>query len=131
MMNSGFTPEPAGGPRGVSFFERRSRKAGGSSRSYSEQFSDPTHVRTERKHFWQLLLLVAVLPPLGVALMWRFGILRVRPRAAVTAFAFALMVLYMYWIIPTPEPEVYRPTVVRPVAVTEYSPSAAPADGAN
>ena len=131
MTSSSFTPLPAGGPRGADFFERRSRKSGGSSRSYSEQFSGPAHVRAEKKTFWQLLLLVAVLPPVGVALMWRFGILRVRPRVAVTVFAFAVMVLYMYWIIPTPKPEVYRPTVVRPAAVTEYSPSVAPGDGAN
>lgn len=130
MMNSGFTPLPASGLRRVNFFERRSRSSGGSSRSYSEQFSGPAHARAERRLFWQLVALTVLLPPVGTVVMWRFGMLRVKPRIAVTLLAFALTVLYMFWIIPKAEPEIYQPTIVRPSAVTEYSPSAAADDGA-
>lgn len=130
MTSSSFTPLPASGPRGTDFFERRSRKSGGSSRSYSEQVSGPAHRRAEKKALLQLLALVAVLPPVGVVLMWRFGILNVRARIAATAVAFALTVLYMFWIIPTAKPDIYQPTIVRPAAVTEYSPSSvSDADG--
>ena len=48
-----------------SSFERRSRPGGGSSRSYSEQVSAPAHMRAEKRRLILLLLITAVLPPVG------------------------------------------------------------------
>lgn len=106
-----------------SSFERRSRPGGGSSRSYSEQVSAPAHMRAEKRRLLLLLLITVVLPPVGVACLWRGGFLRIPYRVAATALAFVLMILYFHWMIPEKTPETYQPGIMKPSAVTEYSPS--------
>lgn len=112
-------------------FERRSRPGGGSSRSYSEQVSAPAHMRAEKQRLILLLLITVILPPVGVVCLWRGGFLRVPYRVAATALAFLLMILYFHWIIPEKTPETYQPSIMKPSAVTEYSPSSSGASEDN
>lgn len=102
-------------------FERRSRPGGGSSRSYSEQVSAPAHMRAEKQRLLLLILITVILPPVGVACLWRGGFLRVPYRVAATALAFLLMILYFHWILPEKTPQTYQPSIMKPSAVTEYS----------
>ena len=123
MKGFHFSPLPAGGPRRPDYFERRRRPRGGSARSYSESVKTPASVTADRKRLMVMLALTSVLPPVGIALMWHEGLLKMPMRIAATAAAFFLMVLYFSWIIPEAKPDVYQPPVQKPAAVTEYSAS--------
>ena len=75
------------------------------------------------KLFVIMLALTLVIPPVGCALLWYKGALDVKLRALVTVLALLLMTLYFSWMLPSDTPEPFQPTVSRPEAVTEYSPS--------
>ena len=128
MNGGGFTPLPAGGAR-FNPFERRHRQAGGSSRSYSEHVSTPPHVAEQRKFFWTVMALCALVPPVGIYLLWRGGVLILPLRVAATAAAFVILSLVIYWIMPQKTPDTVTPAKYAPGAVTEYSPSSAAQTG--
>ena len=112
-----------GAPRPADSFERRVRRRGGSSQSYSQNLSKPAHVRKQRTDLLVMLALTLVIPPVGSALLWYKGALNVKVRALVTAVALLLTTLYFSWMLPSDTPEPFQPTVSRPEPVTEYSPS--------
>ena len=80
-------------------------------------------MQEEKKRLYFLIALVVVLPPVGIACLWRGGFLRLPYRAAATGAAFLLMILYFSWMIPEKNPGTIQPEIRRPGAVTEYSPS--------
>ena len=119
----GYGVHSSGTFRPADSFERSVRKRGGSSRSYSQNLSKPAHVRKQKTDLLIMLALTLVIPPVGCALLWYKGALDVKLRALVTALALLLMTLYFSWMLPSDTPEPFQPTVSRPEAVTEYSPS--------
>ena len=80
-------------------------------------------MRDEKKSLYVLIALLVVLPPVGIACLWRGGFLRLPYRAAATFAAFLLMILYFSWMTPERTLSTVRPEIRRPDAVTEYSPS--------
>lgn len=64
------------------------------------------------------LLLTLILPPLGILLMWRKGIFRMRGRALVTLLATIEMALVFTALSPKAELTQVKPVPQAPVAVT-------------
>ena len=110
-------------------FQRRNRVKGGTSRSYSDSVSKPMHAQKEKNETLIVSLIGLICPPIAIAYYWYMGRFDVRLRAGITAALFLLTTLYFYWLIPASTPETYQPTIVRPHAVTEYSPSSSAGNG--
>ncbi len=104
-------------------YERSRPQPGRRSGSYSKRVSSPKSVRDEKKSLYVLIALLVVLPPVGIACLWRGGFLRLSYRAAATFAAVLLMILYFSWMMPEKTLSTVRPEIRRPNAVTEYSPS--------
>ena len=123
MKRSPYTASREASSKNYSSFERREKSKGGSGRSYSKDVSVPRAVQVEKQRLILVLALTVILPPVGIACLWRGGFLRVQYRAAATFAAFWLMVLYFSWMIPESAPNVVQPQMKRPAAVTQYSSS--------
>ena len=104
-------------------FERSRPQPGRRSGSYSKHVSSPKTARDEKKSLYVLIALLVVLPPVGIACLWRGGFLRLSYRAWATFAAFLLMILYFSWMMPEKTLGTVTPEIRRPDAVTEYSPS--------
>lgn len=125
MKHSVFHRTVTGTRRSANFFDRHSRKSGGRARPYTEGVSVPSHAHRQNQSLLRDILLLVILPPYGIYRIWKNDSITLFVRIACIAFSFALMTLYFYWIIPAESPDIYQPTIVRPSAVTEYSPSSA------
>lgn len=121
MNRFGFSNKSARDARTTDSFERSRRQRGGSARSYSERVHTPARMKADQQKLIVLIVLTVVLPPLGIAVMWKGGLLRFPVRIASTLAAFLLMILYFSWMIPESTPDAYQPPIQRPAAVTEYS----------
>ncbi len=104
-------------------YERSRPQPGRRSGSYSKRVSSPKSARDEKKSLYVLIALLVVLPPVGIACLWRGGFLRLSYRAAATFAAFLLMVLYFSFMTTEKTLSTIRPEIRRPDAVTEYSAS--------
>lgn len=117
-------PAPNGARYQANTFERTRPQPGRRSGSYSRNVSSPKTAREEKQRFYLLIALLVVLPPVGIACLWRGGFLRLPYCAAATGAAFLLMILYFSWMLPEKTLSTIKPdSVKRPPAVTEYSPS--------
>ena len=65
------------------------------------------------------LLLTLILPPVGILLMWRKGIFRMRGRAIITMLATIEMAIIIGAMMPEAELEQIKPVPQPPVAVTQ------------
>ncbi|MBQ1255948.1 MAG: hypothetical protein IIX93_01570, partial [Clostridia bacterium] len=104
MKRSPYTASREASSKNYSSFERREKSKGGSGRSYSKDVSVPRAVQVEKQRLILVLALTVILPPVGIACLWRGGFLRVQYRAAAIFAAFWLMVLYFSWMIPESAP---------------------------
>lgn len=104
-------------------FERTRPSPGRRSGTYSRQVSTPKAMKEDKQRLVLLIALLVVLPPIGIACLWRGGFLRLPYRAAATAGAFLLMILYFGWMLPEKTLGTVTPEIRRPAAVTDYSPS--------
>ncbi|MBQ1256879.1 MAG: hypothetical protein IIW08_00420 [Clostridia bacterium] len=117
-------PAPNGARNQANTFERTRPQPGRRSGSYSRNVSSPRAAREEKQRLYFLLALLVVLPPVGIACLWRGGFLRLAYRAAATGAAFLLMILYFSWMLPEKTLSTIAPdNIKRPAAVTAYSPS--------
>ena len=117
-------PAPNGARNRGNTFERTRPQPGRRSGSYSRNVSSPKAVQEEKKRMYILIALIVVLPPVGIACLWRGGFLRLAYRVAATGAAFLLMILYFSWMLPEKTLSTIAPdNIKRPSAVTEYSPS--------
>lgn len=123
MDRSKARPRTAAGRNADNTFERTRPQPGRRSGSYSRNVSSPKGIREEKKSLYVLIALLVVLPPVGIACLWRGGFLRLPYRAAATLAAFLLMILYFSWMTPEQTPGKVTPSIRRPEAITEYSPS--------
>ena len=128
MKRSPYTAFREASRKNGASFERREKAKGGSGRSYSSDVSAPRALLVEKQRLILVLVLTVLLPPVGIACLWRGGFLRVHYRAAATFAAFWLMVLYFSWMIPESQPNLVQPQMKRPTAVTQYSSSSAGSD---
>jgi len=125
MKRSPYTASRETSSKNHSSFERREKAKGGSGRSYTKDVSAPRAMQVEKQRLILVLALTVLLPPVGIACLWRGGFLRVEYRAAATFAAFWLMVLYFSWMIPESKVNSIQPPMKRPAAVTQYSSSSA------
>ena len=86
--------------------------------AYSPNMGMPSRARKGGSRGLTALLLTLILPPIGLAYLWREGVFRKRGRIILTAIATIEMALIFTWILPETELSNQAPMPVAPVAAT-------------
>ena len=86
--------------------------------AYTPNMNVPTEQKKQNRAL-PALLLTLILPPLGILLMWRKGIFRMRGRAIVTLLATIEMAIIFGAMMPEKELIQVQPVPQVPVAVTQ------------
>ncbi|MBQ3575284.1 MAG: hypothetical protein IJA26_06420 [Clostridia bacterium] len=86
--------------------------------SYTPNMDVPTEQKKQNRALPAILLTI-ILPPLGILLMWRKGIFRMRGRAVITLLATIEMAIIFAAMSPEKELVQIQPVPQVPVAVTQ------------
>lgn len=84
--------------------------------SYTPNMSAPSSKKNNRGLFG--LVLTLILPPVGLAYLWRAGVFRTRGRMFLTALATIEMAVFFLLVMPETELSSHAPVPVVPVAAT-------------
>ena len=101
----------------------KERSNTGANAAYTPNMEAPEPQRRSHRALFGLLLTL-VLPPVGLAFLWRQGVFRARGRMLLTALATVEMALICIWMLPSEQPSPVEPIPVAPPSVT-----VAPDDG--
>lgn len=95
----------------------RARKTNGASAAYTPNMDAPTAKRRGNRAAFGLVLTL-LLPPLGLAYLWRAGVFRTRGRMILTGIATLEMALILMLILPGQQLNADAPVPVAPAAAT-------------
>lgn len=101
----------------------KERSNTGANAAYTPNIDAPAKNRHSRRAVVGLLLTL-VLPPVGLAYLWRLGVFRARGRMLLTVLATVEMALICIWMLPSEQPSQAVPIPAAPPSVTQ-----APDDG--
>ncbi len=101
----------------------KERSTTGANAAYTPNMDVPSGKRGSRRAVFGLILTL-LLPPVGLAFLWRQGVFRTRGRMLVSALATVEMALICIWMLPSQQLSQAVPVPVAPPSVT-----VAPDDG--
>lgn len=94
------------------------RKNTGAKKAYTPNMEAPGRKKKRANRGLVGVILTLLLPPAGMAYLWRAGVFRTRGRVVMTALGTVILALWCYFLIPTQELRSDIPVPAVPAQVT-------------